>query len=129
MKSGSSFAAGVAYTSLWYPKEKQGTALGIFGVGNVGAALTTLFAPSILNKLTNQGSNIETWPTLPKLYAALLILVGVIYLLGIQNRKPNETKTVAQRSSPLKDTRVWCFGLYYFFAFGSFGALAQWLIL
>ena len=51
--AGTSFAAGVAYTSLWFSKEKQGTALGIFGAGNVGAALTTFFVPSILYKLTN----------------------------------------------------------------------------
>lgn len=51
--AGSSFASGVAYTSLWFPAEKQGTALGIFGAGNIGAALTTLFAPNILRLLTN----------------------------------------------------------------------------
>lgn len=36
--------AGVAYSSLWFPKEKQGTALGIFGIGNAGAALTLIRA-------------------------------------------------------------------------------------
>jgi NNP family nitrate/nitrite transporter-like MFS transporter len=126
--AGASFAAGVAYTSLWYPKERQGTALGIFGAGNIGAALTTLFAPSILNMLTKDGAYIEAWRTLPKLYAIMLLIVGVIFLLGTQNRKPKESKTMSQRLSPLKETRVWRFGLYYFFAFGSFVALAQWLI-
>ncbi|MEQ9607012.1 MAG: MFS transporter, partial [Kiloniellaceae bacterium] len=38
--AGGSFAVGIAYVSKWYPKEKQGTALGIFGAGNVGAAVT-----------------------------------------------------------------------------------------
>ena len=126
--AGASFAAGVAYTSLWYPKERQGTALGIFGAGNIGAALTTLFAPSILNMLTKDGADLEAWRTLPKLYAIMLVIVGVIFLLGTQNRKPKESKTMGQRLSPLKETRVWRFGLYYFFAFGSFVALAQWLI-
>ncbi len=36
--AGGSFAVGIAYVSTWYPKEKQGSALGIFGVGNIGAA-------------------------------------------------------------------------------------------
>lgn len=126
--SGSSFAAGVAYTSVWYPKEKQGTALGIFGVGNVGAAFTTLFAPSILNSLTQQGVNLEAWRTLPKLYATLLVIIAVIFLLGTENKKPDELKTLALRLRPLKEFRVWRFGLYYFFVFGSFVALAQWLI-
>ena len=126
--AGASFAAGVAYTCLWYPKEKQGTALGIFGAGNMGAALTTLFAPSILNKLTNQGANLDAWRTLPKLYAVMLLIVGIIFLLGTKNKIPGESKSMAQRLSPLKEIRVWRFGLYYFFVFGSFVALAQWLI-
>ena len=29
--TGSSFAVGIAFTAVWYPREKQGTALGIFG--------------------------------------------------------------------------------------------------
>ncbi len=126
--SGASFAAGVAYTCLWYPKEKQGTALGIFGAGTMGAALTTLFAPTILNKLTNNATDIERWRMLPKLYAALLIFMGIIFLLGTRNKIPAESKTLSQRLAPLKEIRVWRFGLYYFFVFGSFVALAQWLL-
>ena len=126
--AGASFAAGVAYTSLWYPKEKQGTALGIFGAGTMGAALTTLFAPTILDKLTLHGADLEGWRNLPKIYAALLIVMGVVFLLGTKNKLPKEAKTILQRLSPLKETRVWRFGLYYFFVFGSFVALAQWLI-
>ncbi len=44
--AGVSFAIGIAFTSVWYPKASQGTTLGIFGAGNAGAALTTLFAPT-----------------------------------------------------------------------------------
>jgi MFS transporter, NNP family, nitrate/nitrite transporter len=46
--AGGSFAVGIAYVSRWYPTEKQGTALGIFGVGNVGAAETKFIAPFVL---------------------------------------------------------------------------------
>ena len=126
--AGTSFAAGVAYTCLWYPKTKQGTALGIFGAGNMGAALTTLLAPTILTKLTNNANSIEGWRTLPKLYAALLILMGIIFLLGTKNKLPEVSKTFRQRLLPLKESRVWRFGIYYFLVFGSFVALAQWLI-
>ena len=38
--AGGSFAVGIAYVSRWYPPAKQGTALCIFGAGNIGAALT-----------------------------------------------------------------------------------------
>ena len=46
--AGGSFAVGIAYVSKWYPKEKQGTALGIFGAGNVGAAVTKFVAPFVM---------------------------------------------------------------------------------
>jgi len=39
---GATFAVGIAFTSVWFPKERQGLALGIFGAGNAGAAATTL---------------------------------------------------------------------------------------
>jgi MFS transporter, NNP family, nitrate/nitrite transporter len=46
--AGGSFAVGITYVSKWYPKERQGTALGIFGAGNVGAAVTKFIAPFIM---------------------------------------------------------------------------------
>ncbi len=126
--AGASFSAGAAYTSLWYPTKNQGTVLGIFGAGTMGAALTTLFAPSGLTMLTGNGTDLEAWRTLPKICAALLVIVGIIFLLGTQNKKPQESKTIIQRLAPLKEIRVWRFGLYYSFVFGGFVALSQWLI-
>ena len=58
-----SFAVGIAYTSVWFPKEQQGTALGIFGAGNTGAALTSLVAPQLLGALTDGGAHLEAWRT------------------------------------------------------------------
>ena len=53
--TGASFAVGIAYTSVWFDKDRQGTALGIFGAGNAGAALTSLGAPHLLNWFTQNG--------------------------------------------------------------------------
>jgi len=127
---GTSFAVGIAYTSVWFPHHQQGTALGIFGAGNAGAALTSFGAPTVLNWLTDNGQNLDAWRTLPKLYAAMLAVTGVVFLLTTQTRLPagSATKTLAQRLQPLKHMRVWRFGLYYFFVFGGFVALAQWLV-
>ena len=85
---GISFAIGIAYTSVWYPSHWQGRALGIFGAGNAGAALTTLFAPTLLKYLTDNGTNIEGWRNLPIIYAALLFVMGIIFLLFTENKKP-----------------------------------------
>ncbi len=128
--TGGSFAVGIAFTSVWYSREHQGTALGIFGAGNAGAALTTLGAPSLLRSLTDGGVNLEGWRTLPMIYAALLGAMAIVFFLGTKNRKPKgaKSKTVRQLLLPLKHMRVWRFGLYYFLVFGGFVALAQWLV-
>ena len=126
---GTSFAIGIAYTSVWFPANRQGTALGIFGAGNAGAALTSLGAPHLLQWLTNSGENHEAWRTLPKIYAVILLSTGLLFLWTTQNRLAGGgKKSLSQRLAPLKSIRVWRFGLYYFYVFGGFVALAQWLI-
>ncbi len=127
--TGISFAIGIAFTSVWYPKHWQGRALGIFGAGNAGAALTTLFAPTILKSLTDNGANIEGWRSLPVIYAAALLVMGIVFLIFTENKKPAASnKSIKGLLAPLKDIRVWRFGLYYFLVFGCFVAFSQWLV-
>lgn len=128
--AGVGFSIGIASTSLWYPKEWQGRALGIFGMGNFGAGITTLVAPTLLKNLTNGGTNIEGWRQLPQIYAGVLICMAIIYLLFTKNKKSESAKgkSFVKMLSPLKQVRVWRFGLYYYLVFGCFVALSQWLV-
>jgi MFS transporter, NNP family, nitrate/nitrite transporter len=127
--AGVSFSIGIAFSSVWYPRERQGTALGIFGAGNAGAALTTLLAPTLLNRLTDNGANLEGWRALPVYYAIMLAAMGVIFFIFSENKKPaSSTKSFIQMLTPLKNVRVWRFGLYYFLVFGCFVAFSQWLV-
>ncbi len=128
--TGTSFAVGIAFTSVWFPKRLQGTALGIFGAGNAGAALTLLGAPTLLGMLTDDGASMEGWRHLPKFYAVALLVTGILFWFATENKRPagGATKTMKQRLEPLKHVRVWRFGLYYFFVFGGFVALAGWLV-
>ncbi len=128
--AGTSFAVGIAYTSVWFRKEHQGTALGIFGAGNAGAALTSMGAPFLLLWLTHDGDNLDAWRTMPKLYAIGLFLMAVIFWVLTYHKKVDDSHitSLSQRLQPLKQIRVWRFGLYYFLVFGGFVALAQWLI-
>ena len=128
--TGASFAVGIAYTSVWFSKNKQGTALGIFGAGNAGSAITSMGAPLLLNYFTAQGANLDQWRQLPRLYALSLLITGVLFFLLTENRvAPSATrKSFVELLVPLKYPRVWRFGLYYFLVFGGFVALAQWLI-
>lgn len=125
---GTSFAVGIGYTSIWYPKEWQGRALGIFGMGNAGAAITTFLAPSLLNHFSIEDPQ-NGWKILPVIYAISLVVIGIAFLIFTQNKKPeNNTKTVSQMLVPLKSARVWRFGAYYFLVFGCFVAYSQWLL-
>jgi len=128
--SGAAFAVGIAYTSLFFVKERQGTALGIFGMGNAGSAITTLAAPSMLKSFTQNGQNLEGWRILPIAYGVALLGMAVIFSLTTKNRRPENAgqRSMSQMLAPLKDVRVWRFGLYYFLVFGAFVALAQWLV-
>ena len=127
--TGTSFAVGVGFTSVWYPKSWQGRAIGILGVGSIGASLTTLIGPSLLNYLTNEGASPEGWRQLPIIYAAALLIMGILFLIFAENKKPDAAnKTVSEIFAPLKQMRVWRFGLYYFLVFGCFVTLSQWLV-
>ncbi|MEP3435922.1 MAG: MFS transporter, partial [Hoeflea sp.] len=125
--AGGSFIIGVAYVSRWYDAGRQGTALGIFGAGNVGAAVTKFVAPFIMVAYG--------WQGVAHVWAGGLALMAVIFFVFAKD----DPKLVAQRKSglkspslteqfaPLKNLQVWRFSLYYFFVFGAFVALALWM--
>ncbi|MBI6546781.1 MAG: NarK/NasA family nitrate transporter [Cyanobacteria bacterium NC_groundwater_1444_Ag_S-0.65um_54_12] len=128
--AGAAFAVGIAYTSIWFKREQQGTALGIFGIGNAGASVTTLGAPALLIWLTVGGEQLERWRVLPQLYAAALVFMAIAFYLLTFTRAVEQTEhmNLQKRLAPLASPRVWRFGYYYFFVFGGFVALAQWLV-
>ncbi|MFO0992515.1 MAG: MFS transporter [Hyphomicrobiales bacterium] len=125
--AGGSFAVGVAYVSRWYPAEKQGTALGIFGAGNVGAAVTKFIAPFVLVAYG--------WHMVAQVWAAALVVMAVIFwfmadddpVLVERRRTGIKPKPAWLELEPLRNVQVWRFSLYYFFVFGAFVALALWL--
>ena len=125
--AGGSFSVGVAYVAKWYPKEKQGTALGIFGAGNVGAAVTKFAAPVIMVAYG--------WKTVALVWAAVLAVTAVVFFLftkddpDLARRRATGQKPepLSAMLAPLMSVQVWRFSLYYFFVFGAFVALALWL--
>ena len=127
--AGGSFSVGITYVSKWYSKERQGTALGIFGMGNVGAAITNFGAPFLLIAMDGQ------WQGVAQVYAIVLAITAVVFFLFTKNdpaseerkRKGIRHESFKKQMEPLKDIQVWRFSLYYFFVFGAFVALALWL--
>jgi len=125
--AGGSFAVGVAYVSRFYPQKQQGTALGIFGAGNVGASVTKFVAPFVMVAFG--------WQAVALSWAAVLAVMAVVFwftteddpVLIKRRQEGAPQRSLAAEFAPLRDVRVWRFGLYYFFAFGAFVALTLWL--
>jgi NNP family nitrate/nitrite transporter-like MFS transporter len=128
--AGGSFAVGIAYTSAWFSKERQGTAMGIFGAGNAGSSLTKFIAPLLI-----AASATGSWRMVPQVYAVALVVMAVLFWFfthtdplhqkGAEQKRPQ--LTLGQQLMPLLDAQVWRFGLAYYFVFGAFVALALWL--
>ena len=125
--AGGSFAVGIAYTSRWFPAGKQGTALGIFGLGNVGAAVTKFIAPFVMVAFG--------WHAVAQIWASVLLLMAATFWLFTDDEPMLKARRISgakpdsfmKQLEPLKDMRVWRFSLYYFCVFGAFVALALWL--
>jgi len=123
--AGGTFSVGVPYVSYFFPPSRQGIALGIFGAGNVGAAVTKFLAPFVMIAMG--------WRGVADVWAAGLAITAVIFLLLTTDEPRNEAREEAAREPLLAQFKVlmlpqvWRFSLYYFFVFGGFVAVSLWL--
>ena len=125
--AGGSFIIGVAYVSRFYDAGHQGTALGIFGAGNVGAAVTKFVAPFVMVAYG--------WQGVAHVWAIGLAIMAVVFFIFAKDdpelvaRRKSGVKapSLTQQFAPLRNIQVWRFSLYYFFVFGGFVALALWM--
>jgi len=139
-----SFSVGVPQVAYWFPRNQQGTALGIFGgVGNLAPGLFTLLLPFAIGALGLAGSYLA-W------LAFLLVGTGVYgwlardayyFQLRANDVGAEEARHVAQdRGQELfpqdsawgalitaaDETRTWGLTFMYFVSFGGFLALTAW---
>ena len=128
--AGNAFSVGVSWNSAWFPRERQGYALGLFGAGNVGASITKLGAPALLAALPAAGFlGFVGWRAIPPVYAVLLVALA----LWMWFATPKADKTPAQNRpfrdlmAPLRRVQVWRFSLYYVVVFGAYVALSSFL--
>ncbi|MGN0064673.1 MAG: nitrate/nitrite transporter [Nocardioides sp.] len=130
--AGNSFTSGVAWNSIWQPREHQGFALGLFGAGNVGASVTKFIGPPLIAGTagaTYFGIVEGGWRLVPVVYAVLLVVMAAVLWFGTpsQDRTPGTGLPLKAQLTPLREMRVWRFSLYYVAVFGAYIALAAWL--
>ena len=125
--AGGSFAVGISFVSRWYGPGRQGTALGIFGAGNVGAAVTKFVAPFVMVAYG--------WKSVAEIWSGALLVMAVVFWfttkddpeLAARRKSGEKPEPMSAMLEPLRNIQVWRFALYYFFVFGGFVALALWL--
>jgi NNP family nitrate/nitrite transporter-like MFS transporter len=119
--AGTAFSVGVAFTSPWFPKERQGFALGVFGAGNIGQSLAVFLAPVLAARFGMSAPYL--------VFGGLALFWGVVLLLLAQN--PPQTRPAISLAEALRPLRTeplaWLFSLFYFVTFGGFVALGIYL--
>lgn len=120
--AGGSFSVGISYTARWFEKSRQGFAMGIFGAGNAGAAVTKFVAPSLVLA--------AGWQAVPRVYAIALLVTAVLFWFltytDPAHRVPT-TVTLRDQLAALKDVRVWKYSQYYSLVFGGYVGLSLWM--
>ncbi len=119
--AGSSFAIGIAFVSKWFPPEKQGTALGIYGVGNIGQSFAVFFGPVL-----------ATWVGIPAtflLFGLVSLAWGLVFAIWARNVKStSKPRTFRENIKVLRTEKLsWALSLFYFLTFGGFVALSIYL--
>jgi NNP family nitrate/nitrite transporter-like MFS transporter len=115
-----SFSVGVGFVSAWYPPQKQGTALGIYGAGTGGQSLAAFGAPLLAGAW---GYAWGFWSF------AMLTLASLMVWLALARNAPRRgaAKSWSDFAAPLKTPMSWVLSLYYFLTFGGFVAMAIYL--
>ncbi|TQS74166.1 MFS transporter [Ornithinibacillus gellani] len=117
---GATFSIGVTSLPKYYPPEKHGFINGIYGVGNVGTAITTFAAP-VLAKTVG-------WADTVRFYLILmLVFAAVNFLFGDRKEKKVRVKMSDQIKSVYRNPTLWFLSLFYFITFGSFVAFTVFL--
>ncbi|MFN0122870.1 MAG: nitrate/nitrite transporter [Blastocatellia bacterium] len=115
-----SFSVGAGFVSGWFPPERQGYALGVYGTGTIGQSLAAIGSPLLAGALG------FAWGF--RFFGILLLLMLLFWLLRAENApRRGPARSFREALTPLQDKRSWLLSLYYFLTFGGFVAMAIYL--
>ncbi len=121
--AGGSFSVGTPYVARWFPRSRQGMAMGVYGAGNSGAAVNKFVAPALVVAFG--------WTMVPQVYAAIMLGTVIVFWLfshsDPSHRVPANTRFVDQLRA-LRDPKVLKYCQYYSIVFGGYVALSLWMV-
>jgi NNP family nitrate/nitrite transporter-like MFS transporter len=120
--AGTTFPVGIGFTSRWFAAEKQGTALGIYGMGNIGQSVAVFGAPLLAALLGD-------WRVVFYIFGAVALVWGLVFYLSAQNDTSTaRPRSVSEALAPLRrSSTAWVLSLFYFLTFGGFVALSLYM--
>lgn len=119
---GASFAAGVPYINAWFPPERRGFVLGIYGMGNVGTAVAGFMTPRLATAYSREVAYMVV--------AILLLLIGLAIAVWGRNSptwKPPKTSFLKNLQGAAISRNTWDLSLVYAISFGAFVAFGVYL--
>ncbi|HEY7215569.1 MAG TPA: MFS transporter, partial [Thermoanaerobaculia bacterium] len=118
--AGSAFPVGVGYVSRWTSPGRQGSALGVYGLGNIGQSAAVFLGPLI--------ALAAGWQTVFRGMAVLSVLWGAVFgLLARDAPSAARPAGVGAALRVLRERLAWVLALFYFLTFGGFVAFAVYL--
>jgi len=120
--AGGSFSVGTPYVARWFDRGSQGFAMGVFGAGNSGAAVTKFVAPVLVVAYG--------WFVVPKVFAAAMLITALLFWFGTYSdpkHRVDSRVSWRQQLVALRDPNVWKYSQYYSIVFGVYVALALWM--
>jgi NNP family nitrate/nitrite transporter-like MFS transporter len=121
--AGGSFSVGTPYVARWFPKNRQGFAMGVFGAGNSGAAVNKFIAPALVVAFG--------WAVVPHVYAAVMLGAALLFWIFSASDPSHliaSNISFKDQLKALKDPKVLRFCQYYSIVFGGYVGLSLWMV-
>ena len=119
--AGTSFAVGVPFVSKWFPAEKQGLAVGVYGAGNIGQALAAMIAPRIADAYGWHAAFVV-------MLLPVAVFTVIFWLLARDAAQPAGKSSFAANMKAVQgDSMTWLLAFFYFLTFGGFVAFSNYI--